>query len=201
MTRPLKAGGEARAVKLKDVADHAGCSPATASRVLNGNEKVGAYERQRVLVAAQQLGYIPNHSARALRSQSTNLVGAIIPTLDHAIYARMVSGLEERLASEGKSVVISTTDYDLAKELVQAKILVGRGAESVVLVGSEHNPETTEFLRRAGVDLVFTYTCELGSADASVGFNNRQAAGGRCSLSLGTGTPPVRDDRWLDPWQ
>ena len=131
MTRLVKSGGETRVIKLKDVADHAGCSPATASRVLNGNLKVRATERERVLVAAQQLGYVPNHSARALRSQSTNLVGVIIPMLDHAIYARMVSGLEERLASEGKSVVISTTDYDLSKETIQAKILVGRGAESV----------------------------------------------------------------------
>lgn len=187
MNRMLKRSGQARVIKLKDVALHAGCSAATASRALNGNPTVGAYERERVLAAAQQLGYIPNHSARALRSQATDLVGAIIPTLDHAIYARMVGGLEDRLASVGKSVVISTTDYDRSKELTQAKILVGRGIESVVLVGLEHHPETVEFLRRAGVDQVYTYTSELGGADASVGFNNRQAASvvARYLLDLG----------------
>ena len=176
MNRLVNGSGEMRAIKLKDVAFHAGCSPATVSRALNGNPNVGPREREKVLAAAAHLGYIPNHSARALRSQSTNLVGVIIPTLDHAIYARMVSGLEERLAHEGLSVIISTTEYDLARELVQAKILVGRGVESVVMVGQEHSIETTDYLRRAGVDQVLTYTSELGSANASVGFDNGGAA-------------------------
>ncbi|MGN6304385.1 MAG: LacI family DNA-binding transcriptional regulator, partial [Mesorhizobium sp.] len=87
---------EPRVVKLKDVALRAGCSVATASRVLNGHPTVGAMEKERVLAAADQLGYVPNNSARALRSQSTSLVGVVIPTLDHAIYAKMVGGLQER---------------------------------------------------------------------------------------------------------
>lgn len=166
---------EAGVVKLKDVALRAGCSVATASRVLNGHPTVGPAEKQRVLAAATQLGYVPNNSARALRSQNTSLVGVIIPTLDHAIYAKMVSGLQERLAQNGKSVIISTSDYDLEQERIQARLLVGRGVESIVLVGLEHHPDTLDYLRRAGVAPIFTYTCELGAGDAAVGFDNRLA--------------------------
>ncbi|MGN6306004.1 MAG: LacI family DNA-binding transcriptional regulator, partial [Mesorhizobium sp.] len=125
--------------------------------------------------AADQLGYVPNNSARALRSQSTSLVGVVIPTLDHAIYAKMVGGLQERLAQSGKAVIISTSDYDLDRERMQARLLVGRGVESVVLVGIEHHPETLDALRRAGVSQIFTYTSELGDGDAAVGFDNRLA--------------------------
>jgi LacI family transcriptional regulator len=166
---------EPRVVKLKDVALRAGCSVATASRVLNGHPTVGAMEKERVLAAADQLGYVPNNSARALRSQSTSLVGVVIPTLDHAIYAKMVGGLQERLAQSGKAVIISTSDYDLDRERMQARLLVGRGVESVVLVGIEHHPETLDALRRAGVSQIFTYTSELGDGDAAVGFDNRLA--------------------------
>jgi LacI family transcriptional regulator len=162
-------------VKLKDVALRAGCSVATASRVLNGHPTVGPAEKQRVLAAASQLGYVPNNSARALRSQNTRLVGAIIPTLDHAIYAKMVSGLQERLAQHGKSIIISTSGYDLDQEMIQAKLLVGRGVEAIVLVGLEHHTGTLDHLRRAGVAPLFTYTCELGAGDAAVGFDNRLA--------------------------
>ncbi|WP_223479719.1 LacI family DNA-binding transcriptional regulator [Oricola indica] len=162
-------------VKLKDVALLAGCSVATASRVLNGHPTVGPAEKQRVLAAAIQLGYVPNNSARALRSQNTSLVGVIIPTLDHAIYAKMVSGLQERLAQHGKSVIISTSDYDLEQERIQTRLLVGRGVESIVLVGLEHHPDTLEYLRRAGVAPVFTYTCELGLGAVAVGLDNRLA--------------------------
>jgi LacI family transcriptional regulator len=162
-------------VKLKDVALRAGCSVATASRVLNGNMTVGNADKERVLAAATQLGYVPNNSARALRSQSTSLVGVIIPTLDHAIYAKMVDGLQERLAQNGKAVLISTSGYDLEQERLQVKLLVGRGVESVILVGAEHHAETLNYLRRAGVSQVFTYTSELGAGDAAVGVDNHLA--------------------------
>lgn len=174
-------------VKLKDVALRAGCSVATASRVLNGHPSVGPAERQRVLAAANLLGYVPNNAARALRSQSTRLVGVIIPTLDHAIYAKMVSGLQEKLARNGKSVIISTSDYDLEQERVQARLLVGRGVESIVLVGLQHHPETMGYLRRAGVAPVVTYTCELGDADAAVGFDNRLSGATVATFLLGLG--------------
>lgn len=174
-------------VKLKDVAMRAGCSVATASRALNGHPTVGPAEKQRVLAAASQLGYVPNNSARALRSQNTRLVGVVIPTLDHAIYAKMVSGLQERLGQHGKSVIISTSDYDLEQERDQAKLLIGRGVETIVLVGLEHHPETLEHLRRAGVATLYTYTCELGTGDAAVGFDNRHAGAMVATFLIGLG--------------
>ncbi|MEP7456193.1 LacI family DNA-binding transcriptional regulator [Phyllobacterium sp. SB3] len=178
---------ESKVVKLKDVALRAGCSIATASRVLNGNPTVGQSEKERVLAAAAQLGYTPNTSARALRSQSTHLVGVIIPTLDHAIYAKMVDALQERLAQSGTSVIINTSGYDLERESKQAKLLVSRGVEAIVLVGSEHNAEMLAYLRRAGVSQLFTYTCDFGDGDAAVGFNNRIAGASAASFLLGLG--------------
>lgn len=171
-------------VRLKDVAAQAGCSVATASRVLNGNMRVGEEERRRVLAAVAQLGYIPNSAARALRSQSTRLVGAIIPTLDHAIYATMVDGIEETLSDDGMSLVINTTRYDLECERRQAAILVSRGVEAVILVGAEHKPETTALLRAAGIRQVHTYTTTVNGADAVVGFDNF-AAGETAAAFLG----------------
>jgi LacI family transcriptional regulator len=80
----------AHEAKLKDVAKLANCSPATGSRVLNGNPSVGKEVRELVMQAAATLGYVPNGSARALRSTKTRLVNVTIPTLDNAIYASMV---------------------------------------------------------------------------------------------------------------
>ena len=165
-------GGRA---KLVDVARAAGCSPATVSRVLNNNPTVGKSERDRVLKAAAELGYVPNGSARALRSTKSRLVGAIIPTLDHAIYAIMVDGLQARLAERGVSVIISTSAYDLDLEYRQAKLLIERGAESLILVGAEHNPETLDLLNRENISYVFTYTCTPDAHGAAIGFDNRKA--------------------------
>ena len=174
-------------VKLKDVAELAGCSVATASRVINGNPKVGTDEKERVLTAAAQLGYVPNNSARALRSLKTRLVGAIIPTLDHAIYAKMVDGLQDRLAQNGVSVIINTSFFDLDLELTQARLLVGRGVEAIVLVGNQHRPETLSYLASAGVARVFTYTATSDGGDAAVGFDNRSAGALAASYLVGLG--------------
>jgi LacI family transcriptional regulator len=173
--------------KLTDVAKLAKCSPATASRVLNGNHSVDEALRERVARAARELGYVPNGSARALRSTRSRLVGAIIPTLDHAIYATMVDGLQARLSEKDVSLIINTSTYDIDLEYDQARLLVERGVESVVLVGSTHRPSTLAMLEQKRIGYVFTYTSNATELGAAVGFDNEKAGStaARYLLDLG----------------
>lgn len=173
--------------KLIDVARRADCSAATVSRVLNGNQSVNEDVRDRVVKAARELGYVPNGSARALRSTKTRLVGVIIPTLDHAIYATMVGGLQARLAEKGVSLIINTSAYDIDVELEQARLLVERGVESLVLVGSTHRPQTIAMLDQKRIAYVFTYTTTATDKGAAVGFDNFRAGrtAARYLLDLG----------------
>jgi LacI family transcriptional regulator len=173
--------------KLVDVARLADCSPATVSRVLNGNPTVNKSVRERVLRAAAELRYVPNGSARALRSTRTRLVGAIIPTLDHAIYATMVDGLQARLAEKEVSLILNTSTYDIDLEYEQAKLLVERGAESIVLVGAQHRPQTLAMLDQKRVAYVFTYTSTPTDSGAAIGFSNEGAGrtAARYLLDLG----------------
>ena len=164
-----------RTARLKDVADKAGCSPATVSRVLNDNPFVDGDIRERVLKAATELKYVPNGPARALRSTSTRLVGAIIPTLSHAIYATMIDGLQSRLSENKVSLILNTSLYDIAVEREQVRVLVERGVESIVLVGLRHLPETIEMLERYNIGYVFTYTTSAPPMGAAVGFDNAKA--------------------------
>jgi LacI family transcriptional regulator len=173
--------------KLIDVARLANCSPATVSRVLNGNPTVNEDVRDRVMRAARDLGYVPNGSARALRSTRTRLVGAIIPTLDHAIYATMVDALQARLAEKNVSLIINTSTYDIDLEYDQARLLVERGVESVVLVGALHRPATLAMLDQKRIACVFTYTSIAAENAAAVGFDNEKAGrtAARYLLDLG----------------
>ncbi|MBO6640395.1 MAG: LacI family DNA-binding transcriptional regulator [Roseitalea sp.] len=171
MKKQTRQGG----AKLVDVAKLARCSPATVSRVLNGNPKVGVSERERVMSAVTELGYVPNGSARALRSTRSRLAGAIIPTLNHAIYAAMVDGLESRLAESGVSLIINTSGYDNDIEFNQARLLVERGVESIVFVGANHHAKTLEMLDEKRVGYVFTYTNDPGETGAAIGFDNAKA--------------------------
>jgi LacI family transcriptional regulator len=73
--------------RLADVAKLAGVSAATASRAINSPEKVSATRRDRVVAAVDALHYVPHGAARALASRRSRTIGAVVPTLDIAIFA------------------------------------------------------------------------------------------------------------------
>lgn len=163
-------------VRVTDVAKRAGCAPATVSRALNNPNKVSPEKRALVERAMQELGYVRNHAARALRSQRSNMVGVLIPTLDYALYAQMVGAANSVFSEAGVSTLIATYDYDLDVEVKEARLLLERGAEALMLVGDRHRPELHQILDQFGVPCVCTYVSNPGGAHPTVGFDNAAAA-------------------------
>lgn len=162
-------------VRVTDVARLAGCAPATVSRALNNPEKVSSEKRARVEHAMRELGYVRNYAARALRSQRSNMVGVLIPTLDYALYARMVGAANAEFSQAGLSTLIATYDYDLDTEVREARLLLERGAEGLMLVGGNHRPELHQILDQFGVPCICTYVSNPTSPHPSVGFDNAAA--------------------------
>jgi LacI family transcriptional regulator len=162
-----------RGITLLQVARRAECSTASVSRVLNDPEHVTPDIRARVEEAMRDLGYMPNGAARALRSLRSRIMGIVIPTLNHAIYAGMVEALQKRLAGSEYSLLVATSEYDLTREEQQARLLVERGVEGLVLVGDNHRPELYRLLDRT--PYVNTYVYKADSDHPCVGFDNRRA--------------------------
>jgi LacI family transcriptional regulator len=163
-------------VRVTDVARLAGCAPATVSRALNNPEKVSFDKRSRIESAMLELGYVRNYAARALRSQRTHMVGVLIPTLDYALYARLVAAANTRFSAAGISTLIATFGYDLDSELKEARLLLERGAEALILVGDQHRPKLYDLLEQFDVPFVNTYTYSADSIYPTVGFDNAEAA-------------------------
>ena len=161
---------------LADVARLAGVSTASVSRVLNKRETVGEELRICVEAAIRNLRFVPNAAARALRSTKTRIVGAIIPTLNYAIYARMVESLQEQLTASSISLIIKTSGYDLQKEYDQVSLLIEHGVDCVIVVGEAQRTSTLQLLAEHGVPVVLTYASSPDSAVPSVGFVNSDAA-------------------------
>lgn len=101
---------------LKDVALLAGVSTATVSRSLSSPELVQPTTRERVEEAVEQLGYTPHFGGRALASNRTNTVGAVIPTMDNAIFARGLQAFQEELAAAGVNLLVASSSYDPRRE-------------------------------------------------------------------------------------
>ncbi len=95
-----------------DVAAEAGVSQATVARVFSSPHKVAPATKQRVRDAAARLGYVPNAIARSLKSQRTDIVGAVVPA--HSDYwQNVITTFSRRLADQGKQLLLfSFADAD-----------------------------------------------------------------------------------------
>lgn len=157
-------------VTASDVARAADVSVASVSRVLNGNGAVSDAVRRRVEQAAKALGYVPHAAARALASQRTRIIGAVVPTLENATFAAAVEALQQRLSENGHTLLIASSRYDVAGEADRVRTLVAQGVDAVVLVGGQHDGEVVGFLTAKGIPFVNTWT--LAPEAPCVGFDN-----------------------------
>jgi LacI family transcriptional regulator, galactose operon repressor len=161
---------------LEDVAREARVSTATVSRCLNSPERVVEKTRIRVLAAVQSLGYSPNFGARALASRRTNTIGAVIPTMENAIFARVIQALQETLSKSGSTLLVASSSYQPDIEEEQIRSLVARGADGLLLIGEERSDSIYEFLNKRGIPYVLAWAYRQGSDHCFVGFDNRSAA-------------------------
>lgn len=164
-----------RNTKVSDVAKAADVSVATVSRAFNIPDAVRPEVRERVLAVASSLGYSPNAAAKALRMQRTNIAGVAIPTLDYAIYARMVNSFQNKLAQAGHMVFVTTTGWDNTRIFERVRPLLERGAEGLVLVGAIEDKELREYLKDKHIPIVTTYSYHANEAVPSIGFDNYAA--------------------------
>ena len=160
---------------VHEVADRAGVSIATVSRAFNEPTLVRENLRRRVLEVADALGYMPNPAAKALRLRRTDIVGAVIPTLDHAIYARLVNAFQAQMASAGYTVVVLSVGFDSTDVADSIRQLVERGAEALMIVGAVEDEALRRFLTQKQTPVVQTYSFAEAPGQVAVGFDNAAA--------------------------
>ena len=170
--KPLKNKQSSRRVTLRDVAREAGVSVATASRVLNGSPLVSPATREDVLRVFAKLEFAPDPLARALNAGGTNTVGAVIPNINHAIFAAFLEALEARLDANGYRLLIATTGMDPRVELERARSLLEMGARALIVTGLDHEPELTSLAKRFGAPVVATSIYEASASLPTIGYDN-----------------------------
>lgn len=161
-------------VTIQQVARLSGYSTATVSRVLNKSDLVSEEVRQSVLAAAHELGYIGNNAARALRQNSSRQFGAIIPTLNYAIYAGFVEALQKKFHEEGYSLLLTTSDYSLDLEAELGIQLIRAGVEGLVFVGNDRRDRLQDMLDTAQIPTVGTYVYDPSCPRSTIGIDNQQ---------------------------
>lgn len=160
---------------LEDVARQANVSTATVSRCLNSPNLVVERTRKRVLAAVHELGYSPNFGARALAAKRTNTIGAVIPTMENAIFARGIQAFQEELRVLGFTLLIASSSYREELEAEQIRNLAARGADGLLLIGHHRDPKLYSFLQRQSIPVLTAWVYDTGQATLSIGFDNKLA--------------------------
>jgi LacI family transcriptional regulator len=143
---------EKKPVTLADIARAAGTSPSTASRAISGRGYVAADVRDRLLEAADRLGYVPNASARTLKHRTSRVIGVVVSDLGNPFYARLAAGIEQTLREVDYQMVILGDNSDGDEEVAAARTFLAMRAPGVILtpVGTA----ATRLLRSHGVAVV-----------------------------------------------
>lgn len=146
--------GQTPVVTVKDVADLAGVSTATVSRVLNDHPHVAGETRAQVLRAMQQLGYQPSRVARRLRVKSTQIFGLIISDIANPFFNSVVRGIEDVAYSNQYSLLLCNSDEDLARESLYVNILQAEQVAGIIISSADENSVSCEALFKSGVPIV-----------------------------------------------
>ncbi len=120
-------------MSIHAVARQAGVSITTVSRVFNRPARVSSATRERVIAAARRLGFVPNASARTLRTQKSRILGVVLPTLLNPVFAECLDGIAEAAATAGYSIVPLVTDYDVKREAAAIDRLLARDVDGMIV--------------------------------------------------------------------
>jgi len=141
-----------RPVTLADIAREAGTSASTASRALSGRGYVSPLVKDRLLEAAERLGYVPDASARTLKQRTSRVVGVAVSDLGNQFYALLAAGIEQTLRQADYQMVLVSDNSDRAQELACARAFLAMRAAGVIMTPADR--AAASLLARNGVDVV-----------------------------------------------
>lgn len=160
---------------LKDVAEAAGVSEMTVSRVLRKTGVVSKRTSGHVLRIVDDLGYVPNRLAGSLATSRSNQVAVIIPTLTSSVFTQVVRGITDILEPAGYAAIMGISDYRLDKEETLVRSMMSWRPAGFVMPNRTHTDKTEKMLANAGIPVVQMMNLTRDPIYISVGVNQEKA--------------------------
>ena len=160
---------------VHDIAQLARVSLGTVSNVLNGRSSVKGELVLRVSEAAAKLGYRRNSNAASLRSNQTDMIAVVVPNIENAFFAEIVSAIEHLGVSDRRGVMFLTTGEDQERAQRQIHSLISRRIDGLILIPSFDFQPMIADLETYGVPVVLIDRVESQNPFPSVAVDNRNA--------------------------
>lgn len=162
---------------IKQVAQQAGVSTATVSRLLNTPESVSADTAGKINQAIADLGFRPNFNGRNLRAGRSRTVGVVVPTLSNTVFAQCLQGIELAARALDYSVMFTATEYRQEDEAAAVDLLLSHRVDGIILtVADASASQTLDVLDSERIPYVLTYNQPQQATRLSVSVDNRAAA-------------------------
>ena len=163
---------------LKDVAKLSGVSEISVSRVMRNAPNISNRLREKVEAAALALHYTPNKVAGALASNTTDLIGVIIPSLENPTYTQILAGIESVLGQSQYRMMLGVSNKSEKHEIKAVRDLLAWSPTGAIFVGEGYSDESYELLKRSkstaieilsngetAVDIAYDFTYKTALAE------------------------------------
>lgn len=133
---------------IREVAERAGASVSTVSRVLNNDGYASPVTRQRVERAAAELGYRPNVHARRLRGVESRTIAVLSPHVSHPFSSEVSAAIDEVAQRNGYCVIVGNTNRDSLRFHHYLNTLIASGIDGLIVAPPSNAPEVVDALKR-----------------------------------------------------
>ncbi|YCA45546.1 LacI family transcriptional regulator [Bacillus sp. JZ8] len=123
-------------ITIRSVAEEAGVSIGTVSKVINDSGKISEKTRKKVFQAMQKLNYKPDAAAASLRGKRTKLIGLLVPDISNPFYAGIARSIEDRSHEVGLNVMLCSTDNNTEKERNYLALLTSQRVDGLVVASA-----------------------------------------------------------------
>jgi DNA-binding LacI/PurR family transcriptional regulator len=163
--------------RMSDVAQHAGVSQATVSRVLHSPQLVKEKTRERVYASMESLGYVYNSMAADFTRQKNSMIGLIIFTVRSSIHAELIDGIQNELESTRFSLIIANSHYNPDTEKKLIRLFRERKLSGVIAAeATDDNHPDLKTLKKSGIPLVLTWELSTDPEFDCVGIDNHESS-------------------------
>jgi DNA-binding LacI/PurR family transcriptional regulator len=139
---------------IYDVAEKAGVSIATVSKVINNTGRISDKTRKKVISVIDELNYYPSFVASALTGKRTQTLGLLMPNLANPFYAELARGMEDRAEEQNYSIVMCSTDYKAEKEQKYVSLLVRKRVDGFIITAGFNNVDLIKELIEHKIPIV-----------------------------------------------
>lgn len=163
-------------VSIKEVADAAGVSTATVSRVLADKPHIRPEIRERVLAVVESLNYRPNRVARSLRAQKSNTIGLIVADIQNRFFTSVSRAVEDMAYESGFNIFLCNTDENPAKEAMYFDLMRDENVAGVILAPTGQTADSFASAVKLDIPIVVIDRRVRGVEIDSVLIDNVEAA-------------------------